>query len=81
MSSSSPSCFGLPVKPDAIPAPYVPPPPTSKSAPPPPPAEDAGVATPAIDELMISGANRKKYRSAEYKKETRDRANSSLGIS
>jgi hypothetical protein len=53
----------------------------SEAAPPPPPAEDAGVATPAIDELMISGANRKKYRSAEYKKETRDRANSSLGIS
>ena len=52
----------------------------SEAAPPPPPAEDAGVAAPAIDDLMISGANRKKYRSAEYKKETRDRATSSLGI-
>ena len=52
----------------------------AEAAPPPPPEETAGVATPALDQLKISGCGRKKYRAPEYKKQTRNRATSSLGI-
>ena len=52
----------------------------AEAAPPPPPEETAAVATPALDQLKISGSNRQKYRSPEYKKQTRNRSTSSLGI-
>jgi len=52
----------------------------AEAAPPPPPEETAGVAAPALDQLKISSSNRQKYRAPEYKKKTRSRSTSSLGI-